>query len=140
MNYEFAKPKDLAKLAALLEGCKLPMNDLEAHDFIIAVDDNVIIGCIGLELEGPLLRSLAVEPSKRNQGIARELCERLLRHAAGQGAKEIYLVTDTADRFFERIGFVRINRDNAPESIRTHKQFTELCPSSAIVMGKQINT
>ena len=138
MIYEFAKPKDLEAVAALLNTCKLPANDLEAHEFIVAVDENMIVGCIGMELEGPLLRSLAVDPANRKQGIAGELCARLLRHAGDQDVKNLYLLTDSADKFFERIGFQRINREDAPESVRTHKQFTELCPSSAIVMRKEI--
>jgi len=138
MIYEFAKPKDLEAVAKLLLICKLPANDLEAHEFIVARNGDGITGCIGLELQGPLLRSLAVDPAFRNQGIAGELCESLLSHAAKQGVSEIYLLTDTADRFFERIGFQRIDRNRAPESIRTHKQFTTLCHSSAIVMRKEI--
>ena len=138
MIYEFAKPTDLDAVTELLHTCKLPANDLEAHEFIVARDGNRITGCIGLELQGPLLRSLAVDPANRNQGIAGELCSRLLSHAADQGVREIYLLTDSADRFFERIGFQKIARENAPESIRTHKQFTELCPDSAIVMRKEM--
>ena len=134
MTFDFAKPKDLAAVASLLELCKLPANDLEAHDFIIAVDKNRVVGCVGIELEGPLLRSLAVDPESRGKGIANGLCSRLLQHAERQGIQEIYLLTDSADRFFEKIGFQKVARDDAPEWIRKHKQFTTLCPSSAIVM------
>ena len=138
MTYEFAKPKDLAAVAALLELCKLPANDLEAHDFIIAVNENRVVGCVGIELEGPLLRSLAVDPESRGKGIANGLCSRLLQHAERQGIQQIYLLTDSADRFFEKIGFQKVARDDAPEWIRKHKQFTTLCPSSAVVMFRRV--
>lgn len=138
MTYDFAKPKDLAAVASLLELCKLPANDLEAHDFIIAVDENRVVGCVGIELEGPLLRSLAVDPKSRGKGIANGLCSRLLQHAERQGIQEIYLLTDSADRFFEKLGFQKVVRDDAPEWIRKHKQFTTLCPSSAVVMFRRV--
>ena len=138
MTYEFAKPKDLAAVASLLELCKLPANDLEAHDFIIAVNENRVVGCVGIELEGPLLRSLAVDPESRGKGIANGLCSRLLQHAERQGIQQIYLLTDSADRFFEKIGFQKVARDDAPEWIRKHKQFTTLCPSSAVVMFRRV--
>jgi amino-acid N-acetyltransferase len=96
------------------------------------------VGCIGIELEGPLLRSLAVDPESRGKGIANGLCARLLQHAERQGIQEIYLLTDSAARFFEKIGFHKVARDDAPESIRKHKQFTTLCPSSAVVMRKSL--
>jgi amino-acid N-acetyltransferase len=138
MTYDFAKPKDLGAIASLLELCKLPANDLEAHDFIVAVEEDRLLGCIGLELVGPLLRSLAVDPAMRGKGIANELCSRLLQHAQRQGIQEIYLLTDSAERFFERIGFQKVARVDAPEWVKRHKQFTTLCPSSAVVMHKSL--
>jgi amino-acid N-acetyltransferase len=139
MTYDFAKPKDLAAVASLLELCKLPTNDLEAHDFIVALDENRVVGCVGIELDGPLLRSLAVDPASRGKGIANELCSRLLQHAESHGIQEIYLLTDSAERFFERIGFEKVSRENAPEWIQKHKQFTTLCPSTAVVMHKRLD-
>jgi amino-acid N-acetyltransferase len=138
MMFDFAKPKDLAAVASLLELCKLPANDLEVHDFIIALEEDRVVGCIGIELEGPLLRSLAVDPASRGKGIAQGLCSRLLQHAEKQGIHEIYLLTVSADRFFEKIGFQKIVRDDAPEWIQKHKQFTMLCPGSAIVMSRKL--
>jgi amino-acid N-acetyltransferase len=136
--YEFANQDDLQAITALLNVCKLPANDLEAHEFIVAKDGARVVGSIGLELEGPLLRSMAVDPAFRNQGIASELCRRILQRAQKQNLTEIYLITDTAEAFFQRIGFHRIERHDAPESIRAHPQFTTLCPVSALVMRKNL--
>jgi len=138
MIYEFAKHEDLEAVAALLDVCNLPANDLEAHEFIIAKDANRVVGCIGMELQGPLLRSMAVDPAFRNQGIADELCNRLLQHASKRKLTEIYLLTDSAEKFFERLGFECLYRNDAPESIQTHKQFTTLCKVSATVMRKHL--
>jgi amino-acid N-acetyltransferase len=134
MIYEFAQREDLKAISALLISCQLPDNDLEGHPFIVAKTAGRMIGCIGLEMQGPLLRSMAVDPEFRNHGIAGELYRRLLEHAKTNQLSEIYLLTDAAEKFFERRGFEKIDRDEAPEWIRKHKQFTTLCPDSAVVM------
>ena len=140
MNYAFADAKDLDAIVSLLNRCKLPSNDLNEHlnHFIVAKEGDRLIGCVGLEPEGPLLRSLAVDPDHRGRGVARELCARLLAHARQKGAHEIYLLTDTASKFFDTAGFQRKDRKEAPERIAKHKQFTELCPSSAVLMWKEL--
>src|SRR5688572_7696922 len=107
MTYEFARTEDLPGLKNLLKLCGLPANDLEMHldHFLVAREQERLIGCVGLELEGPLLRSLAVLPEFRNRGVAKELCARLLQHAVGQGSREIFLMTETASQFFDKAGF-----------------------------------
>jgi amino-acid N-acetyltransferase len=140
MIYSFAAAEDLEAIRNLLEQCNLPSNDLKEHfeDFIVAKEEGGLAGCVGLEMEGPLLRSLAVDPRNRNHGIAKELCLRLVEHARRNGATEIYLLTETASGFFEKIGFQRRNREEAPLQIRNHRQFTELCPSSAVLMWRRL--
>lgn len=140
MIYGKAKNADRQSIVRLLETCELPTNDLDAHldDFIVAKEADSVVGCIGLEKEGPLLRSLAVDPSQRNRGVAQHLCEQLLQHAKELGVQEIFLLTTTAAKFFDHIGFQRRDREEAPESIRNNRQFTELCPSSAVLMWKKL--
>src|SRR4029079_14019129 len=108
MTYDFAKPEDLPAVASLLALCKLPANDLEAHDFLVAMDKQRIVGCLGIEREGAVLRSLAVDPQSRGQRIGKELCSRLLKHAKEKGIQETYLLTDSAERFFEKFGFEKV--------------------------------
>lgn len=140
MIYGTATKEDLRSIVCLLETCELPSNDVDAHlhHFIVAKEADSLVGCIGREQEGPLLRSLAVDPSYRNRGVAQHLCERLLHHAKEDGAQEIFLLTTTAANFFGKIGFERKNREEAPETIRKNRQFTELCPSSAVLMWKKL--
>ena len=140
MNYAHADATDFDAIASLLNKCNLPSNDLDQHlnHFITAKEEDRLIGCAGLELEGPLLRSLAVDPDHRGCGIGGELCARLLAAAKLKGAREIFLLTDNAANFFETAGFQRKDREEAPERIAKHKQFTELCPSSAVLMWKEL--
>jgi amino-acid N-acetyltransferase len=140
MTYDSASKEDLQSIVRLLETCELPSNDVDAHlhHFIVAKEEDSVVGCIGMEKEGPLLRSLAVDPSHRNRGVAQHLSEQLLHHAKEHGEQEIFLLTTTAAKFFEKIGFERRDREQAPEAIRKNKQFTELCPSSAVLMWKRL--
>jgi len=48
----------------------------------------------------------------------------------------MYLLTTTAEAFFELLGFRRIERHAAPPEIQRSAEFSSLCPSSATVMAK----
>lgn len=131
---------DLDQIRQLLEGVSLPSEDIADHlsHFILAKVDGELVGCIGLEVHGSigLLRSLAVDEGKRNRGIARRLMDRIIDHSRQQGVSDMYLLTDTAARYFERLGWTTIDRADAPEEIRNTLQFRSLCPSSAICMRR----
>ena len=50
----------------------------------------------------------------------------------------LYLLTTTAERYFPKFGFERIERAEVPLSVQTSIEFTSACPSSATVMRKQL--
>lgn len=107
---------------ALLEASGLPAADLRAGrpaTFLAAVIDCDLLGCVGYELsEGvALLRSLAVQPTARGDGVGRQLVAEAEQHAKDSGAKEVFLLTTTAAAFFEQLGFKRVARDAAPAFI-----------------------
>ena len=118
----------------------LPVNDLPAHlhDFLVALDSNIVIGAVGLERyeNCGLLRSLVVNPSYRNQNIAGELISRLESNAAASGIESIYLLTETAPVYFERKGYSKITRDIVPDVLFSSSEFSHVCPTSAFVMKK----
>jgi amino-acid N-acetyltransferase len=62
----------------------------------------------------------------------------LVTLAQAAGIRELWLLTTNTERFFERLGFERMNRADAPASIAATSQFAGLCPASAIVMRKQL--
>ncbi|WP_165614466.1 GNAT family N-acetyltransferase [Paraburkholderia ginsengiterrae] len=77
--------------------------------FLVAEDARgSLVASAGLELLGSsvLLRSLAVSSKWRGKGIARELVTRLEDIARARGQHEVWLLTTTAQRFFERSGGV----------------------------------
>ena len=97
-------------------------------------------GIVGLEIYGSdaLLRSLAVDASARGRGCAKALVAQAERYAASRGVRRIYLLTTTAGKFFERLGYRALARADAPEAIRNTAEFSSLCPSSSAFMAKDL--
>lgn len=130
------------QLETLLGRVNLPTDDLPADlsEFVLAFDGDTLIGSAGLEVFGPdaLLRSVAVLPDYQGQHIARHLIEQLRRQAQAQGVSTLYLITTTADRYFARLGFDRAARADVPPAIARTRQFSGLCPASAISMKQTL--
>lgn len=128
------------KVIELLAAEKLPTDDLPKtlDNFIVAIADAQVIGAAGLEIYGnySLLRSLAVRPDFRSQGIAGKLLRRINVLAGSKGLKEIYLLTETAPDYFERKAYQRISREEVPEEVKLSSEFSHICPESAIVMKR----
>ena len=58
--------------------------------------------------------------------------------ARRRGINELWLLTNDADGFFEKNGFVKRLREDAPDSVRKCREFAELCPASAILMSSRL--
>lgn len=138
----FAGSKNEKAIKKLLSEASLPYEDISSHidNFLLANIDNVIVGVLGIEIYGKsaLLRSLAVIPSKQGKGIGKFLYEKMEFHASSKGINELYLLTTTADLFFENLGFKKIARDEVADIIKTTKEFKDICPVSAVCMVKEI--
>ena len=141
--FSFAHPADEAEIRRLLKDCGLPEEDIGPHirNFLVARRENNIVGTVGLELyeDIVLLRSLAVTESQRGKGLGISLTKEILRYAEHLEAKDVYLLTLTAERFVAKFGFTRLPREKAPKAVRTSKEFTSLCPSTAILMHRAMN-
>jgi amino-acid N-acetyltransferase len=141
---ERAQPDEKEAVLALLRQNKLPVEDLPAGlpDFLIARDEGTFVGVAGLESfeSVGLLRSVAVDRTCWNKGIGAQLINQLLALADASHLQELYLITNTAEGYFTRYGFVPVDRETVPEIIRRTPQFSGLCPSSAIVMKRSILT
>lgn len=130
------------ELRAALAAASLPVDDLAepGRAFFRITEDGRTLGFGGYELHGPdaLPRSIVVTPEARGRGLGREATRRLLREAAKAGARHAYLLTETAAPFFERLGFARITRAAAPETILATRQASALCPSSAALLARPL--
>jgi len=122
----------------LLKNAALPTQNLPEGlpDFVIAKEGENATGIAGLESFGlsGLLRSVAVDPAYQGKGGAAKLVQTLLAQANSKRLEEIYLITTTADHYFDRFDFKAVDRDLVPGEIQKTQQFSGLCPSSAVVM------
>jgi amino-acid N-acetyltransferase len=75
-----------------------------------------------------------VTPSNRNRGLGTLLYNALLEYAKKRGVKRLVLLTNTAEEYFHRKGFVRIDRASLSGPLTTSAEFTGACPSSAVCM------
>jgi amino-acid N-acetyltransferase len=138
ISYRTATVEELPAIIQLLDECKLPHSDIvpEKQHFIVAEIDRKIIGCAGYEAynQNGLFRSLAVKPLYRNMSIAQTMIDYIFALAKEQGIKEFFLLTTTADKFFGKLGWEIINRNDVPENIGSTTEFSSICPSVAICM------
>jgi len=132
---------DQLRLRAMLEDNDLPVDGVDdMREFVVAEIDGRFAGAGGLEIHGSdvLLRSLVVSPDYRGQGIASAMCDALEANAVASGRRAIYLLTETAEPFFERRGYEVVGRDKAPAGIRQSEEFANLCPASARFMARRL--
>lgn len=140
-----ARQEDRSGIIRLLSDAHLPIDDVEQHleRFFVAEDAAEVVGVGGFEPcagGALLLRSFAVAPDYRNQGVGTGIFERICEQAEDAGASDLYLLTDTARDYFERLGFVVIAREQAPDGVRQTGQFARLCPASALLMHRPLDT
>jgi amino-acid N-acetyltransferase len=132
-----------SSVVALLEAEGLPASDLtEAHleHFFFTGADGAPSALVGLEIYGrdALLRSLVVSAIARTQGLGSALVLHAEEYAAAHQVRALYLLTTTAESYFEHRGYRRIDRAEAPSAIRSTREFASLCPADSAFMIKRL--
>jgi len=141
-----ATPTIAADVVALLRRCDLPTDDLAACESLAMITararDGSLQGCIALAGRGDavLLRSLVVAHAARGRQLGARLVAQAEQLAINRGHREIYLLTDTAADFFARFGYRAVARSEVASEIRATAQFAQLCPASAVVLRKLIDS
>jgi amino-acid N-acetyltransferase len=107
---------------------------------VVAKKGSEVVGAAAVELyaDGALLRSLVVDPVVQGQGLGHRLSEAALSIAKDRGTHTVFLLTTTAEKFFPKLGFEPIVRDDVPASVQASVEFQSACPASAVVMRKQL--
>ena len=85
-----------------------------------------LVGCVALERTGDiaLLRSLAVAPSRRGEGLGYLLVETAAAKVKAEGARDLYLVTTGAQSFFAaKLGFKEVPRNALDPAIEQTSEF-----------------
>ena len=134
-----------AMAIAMLEEAGLPVADVSEErlqNFFCVADKGAPVGLVGVELYGheALLRSLVVAPRERGKGLGIALARHAEAYAASRGVRSMYLLTLTAEPFFERLGYTRLDRSAAPASIQRTSEFATLCPASSAFMVKVLSS
>ena len=128
---------------ALLQSQGLPVSDItdeHLEHFFFVGSDGSPTGLVGLEVYGTdaLLRSLVVGEAARGKGLGSVLVDHAERYAASKSVRSIYVLTTTAEGFFKRRAYYRIDRSRAPPSIKETHEFASLCPASSAFMVKAL--
>jgi amino-acid N-acetyltransferase len=125
-------------IAALMEE-RMPTEDLAKSNCLVWAirEDDHVMGYVGLETYAPagLLRSLVVLPPFKGRGVGKCLVEHVLRHGRSIGLTELWLLTNTAGPFFEKLTWQVRARSAAPQAIAQSDEFASLCPASATCMS-----
>lgn len=143
-----AEAGDLAAVEQLLVSQRLPTAGVaecfagEPADFVVVPDADGVLAVAGLERCGDaaLLRSVAVRPDVQGQGLGHRVVEAAIDVARARGLRELYLLTTTAEHFFPRFGFARIDRGAVPAAVAQTVEFTSACPASAVAMVRALET
>ncbi len=91
------------------------------RDFHVVEEQGEILGVGALQIcweDLAEIRSLAVRPGLAGRGIGRQLVEACLAEARLLGLKRVFALT-YQPRFFERLGFVEIEKSELPHKIWT---------------------
>ncbi|HKS06050.1 MAG TPA: arsenic resistance N-acetyltransferase ArsN2 [Gemmatimonadaceae bacterium] len=139
-----ATPADVRDIERLLRASELPTDGVREmigtapHEFVVAVHESDIVGVAGLEVccDDALLRSVAVDAQWRSAGVGRQLVQSLVSDAESRGIRAMYLLTMTAEHYFPKFQFERIDRTEVPEAIANTGEFKSVCPSTAVAMRR----
>src|SRR3970282_151337 len=97
-----------------LESASLPTLGVSEHirHFLVAEMEGEIAGAIGLEVYGEtaLLRSAVVASGLQRTGIGGLLYAQIVEQAKRLAVQRLILLTNTAEKYFERKGFKKIDQ------------------------------
>ncbi len=98
--------------------------------------DNEMGNSIALFDSAALLRSLAIDVSWQSSGLGKMLVYHAEDVARSAGVESVYLLTTTAESFFEHLRYSSVSCDCAPAKICATEQFSDLCPVDSAFMMK----
>jgi len=133
------------EILALLAAVDLPREGVRERlsGFLVARDlSGRLVGCIGLERYGDLglLRSAAVLPEYQGGRVGSRLTAALLDRAAGEGVREVVLLTATAGGFFAgAFGFQEADRGDYEGRLAESPEWQLPRCSSAVLMKLKLS-
>lgn len=137
---------DLVQIRNLLDSAGLPtegVTEVSVDNFVTMRNgEGSIVGVAGVEFYGrqALLRSVCVRPDYRGRGLGGRLVAAVLRRARARGCTEVVLLTTTAEKYFEKKGFRRVQRSEITGPVTSSVEFQRACPETAIAMKMDLRT
>lgn len=132
-----AAPQDLPAVHKLIGEASLPLDGwADASVVLVAVLGHTVVGTVALERHGAgrdaafLLRSAAVDPANRGHGIGAQLTAAALERVDATDTP-VALLTETAEDYFPRFGFTRVDRAELPAALQASAELRGACPTSA---------
>jgi N-acetylglutamate synthase-like GNAT family acetyltransferase len=110
--------------------------DRDAETVVALLDGDVVAtSAADVQAEDAYLRSVAVREGLRGTGLGMLMVATVVRNIRRRGAKRLWLVTETAAPFFERLGFAPVERAALPRWIADR---SDHCPGSAVTMRRDL--
>lgn len=132
-----ASPADIPRIKEILLKVDLSTDiDDYIDNFMVMETDESIVATAGLEIyqDTAVLRSVAVLPEFQHQSLGDGLVRAMINFADRRNIRKLFLFTQTAGGFFEKIGFKPISRDSVDERCKASQQYKSICPVSSNVM------
>jgi len=118
---------DLPTLVLLIAAGELPPLFLEpfVDGFLVVEHQDRIVGAGGVEMYGEdaVIRSVVVDAEARGLGLGLEIARLLDEDARASGARNVFLFSLHAWRFWLRLGYDELPLDQWPEPVRENWQY-----------------
>ena len=87
--------------------------------WVAETDNHILVGSVGLELgsDSVLLRSMAVSPDFRNNGLGLNLVNTALNYAKVKGIKNVYLFSMSSGVYWQKMGFQKVPVDELVQAL-----------------------
>lgn len=127
-----AMPADGPALCDLMDtytrlGLLLPRTQEQVYrhlrEYVVAVEDGVVVGCAGLRIYSEVLAEVvgvAIAATHHRKGIGRVLVEAVLEEARQLSIRRVFALT-LQEQFFHRLGFRTVPMTEVPEKIAADK-------------------
>ncbi|MEB3703113.1 GNAT family N-acetyltransferase [Candidatus Bealeia paramacronuclearis] len=130
--HEFSIPVSEAMNESLYQAPTYYRDSQGAINFWVAEDAQGIVGTVGLKQlsnKSGEIKKLFVRQDCRHKGVSVELISHLMQRAHALGLETLYLGTVShlvaAQRFYEKMGFYRISKNDLPETFEFCEVDTE---------------
>ena len=129
---------EISNIESILKEVNLPTEEILPHinNFLLLKVKKMNIGTIGLEIYETIaiLRSFAVRPDYQGKGVGLLLFDKVIELARNKNIAELYLLTETAEKFFKKNGFEVFPRANVPDRLKSTFEFITPRCSEAVCM------